>query len=47
MVGYTFRAYDRSQEKPSGVGDVIDAATLRGEYVQTNVQHMVRVGLSW
>ena len=47
MVGYTFRAYDRSQEKPSGVGDVIDAATLRGEYVQTNVQHMVRVGMSW
>jgi hypothetical protein len=47
MVGYTFRAYDRSREKPSSVGDVIDAATLSGNYVQTNVQHMIRVGLSW
>lgn len=47
MVGYTFRAYDRSREKPSSVGDVIDAATFSGNYVQTNVQHMIRVGLSW
>ena len=35
------------KKSPQGSGDVIDAATLRGEYVQTNVQHMVRVGLSW
>lgn len=47
MVGYTFRAYDRSRKKPSSVGDVIDAATLSGEYVETNVQHLIRVGLSW
>lgn len=46
-VGYTFRTYNRSQEKPSSVGDVIDAATLSGNYQQTNVQHMIRVGLSW
>ncbi|WP_118838533.1 hypothetical protein [Salinibacter ruber] len=47
MAGYTFRAYGRSQEEPSSVGDVIDAATLSGSYVQTNVQHMIRVGLTW
>jgi len=47
MVGYTLRAYDRSRETPSSVGDVLDAATLSGDYVQTNVQHMIRVGLSW
>jgi len=47
MAGYTFRAYGRSPEKPSSVGDVIDAATLSGSYVQTNVQHMIRVGLTW
>lgn len=47
MVGYTFRAHGRSVEKPSSVGDVIDAATLSGDYLQTNVQHMIRVGLSW
>jgi len=47
MAGYTFRAYGRSREEPSSVGDVIDAATLSGSYVQTNVQHMIRVGLTW
>lgn len=47
MAGYTFRAYGRSPEKPSSAGDVIDAATLSGSYVQTNVQHMIRVGLTW
>lgn len=47
MVGYTFRTYNRSREKPSSVGDVIDAATLSGDYTQGNVQHMIRVGLSW
>ncbi len=47
MAGYTFRTYGRSQEEPSSVGDVIDAATLSGSYVQTNVQHMIRVGLTW
>lgn len=47
MAGYTFRTYSRSAEKPSSVGDVIDAATLTGDYVQANVQHMIRVGLSW
>jgi len=30
MAGYTFRAYGRSREEPSSVGDVIDAATLSG-----------------
>ncbi|MCS3751619.1 hypothetical protein GGQ19_002814 [Salinibacter ruber] len=47
MAGYTFRAYGRSREEPSSVGDVLDAATLSGSYVQTNVQHMIRVGLTW
>ncbi len=47
MAGYTFRTYGRSQKEPSSVGDVIDAATLSGSYVQTNVQHMIRVGLTW
>ncbi|WP_251965565.1 hypothetical protein [Salinibacter ruber] len=47
MAGYTFRTFGRSQEEPSSVGDVIDAATLSGSYVQTNVQHMIRVGLTW
>ncbi len=47
MAGYTFRTYGQSQEEPSSVGDVIDAATLSGSYVQTNVQHMIRVGLTW
>lgn len=47
MAGYTFRAYNRSPDKPSSVGDVIDAATLSGSYVETSVQHMVRIGLSW
>ena len=47
MAGYTFRAHGRSREEPSSVGDVIDAATLSGSYVQTNVQHMIRVGLTW
>lgn len=46
-AGYTFRAYDRSRKKPSGVGDVIDAATLEGDYRETSVQHMIRIGLSW
>ncbi|MEF8865164.1 MAG: hypothetical protein V5A20_05310 [Salinibacter sp.] len=47
MAGYTFRAYGRSQQEPSSVGDVIDAATLEGDYRETSVQHMIRIGLSW
>jgi hypothetical protein len=47
MAGYTFQAYGHSAEKPSSVGDVIDAATLYGDYTKVNEQHMVRVGLTW
>ena len=47
MAGYTFKASGQSAEKPSSVGDVIDAATLYGDYTKVSEQHMVRVGLTW
>lgn len=47
MAGYTFKATGHSAQKPSSVGDVIDAATLQGDYTKVGQQHMVRVGLTW
>lgn len=47
MAGYTFKATGHSAQKPSSVGDVIDAATLQGDYTKVGEQHMVRVGLTW
>jgi len=47
MAGYTFKATGHSAQKPSSVGDVIDAATLYGDYTEVSEQHMIRVGLTW
>jgi hypothetical protein len=47
MAGYTLQATGHSAERPSSVGDVIDAATLYGDYTKVSEQHKVRVGLTW
>ena len=47
MVGYTFRTYSRSPQEPKNLGDVVDAATLSGDFIETSTQHMFRIGLCW